>query len=315
MAHVHGGSATGRYLGLSILLTTLFVIGEAGAGFWSNSLALMSDAGHNFADVLALILSWYGLRASRRPADARQTFGYHRVGVFAALANALSLVVVAGFIFWEAAQRLRSPEPVEANLMIGVAVAAIVLNGLISRWLYADAKNDLNVRSAYLHMLGDALSAVGVVVAGIIVMVTGSTLADPLVSLIIGALILWSSWGILKESVLVLMDAAPANLNMPELIESIRSAPGVLDVHDLHVWTPASSAVACSFHLLVAEQSARDGQRIQQAVAEMLSRRFQITHSTIQIEVESCGVNGLHCEIRSAHAAPADGHAGCGHQH
>jgi cobalt-zinc-cadmium efflux system protein len=315
MAHVHGGSRMSKYIGLSILLTTLFVVGEAAAGFWSNSLALLSDAGHNFADALALIFSWYGVRAGMRPADAKRTFGYHRVGILAALVNAVSLVVVALFIFWEATQRLLSPEPVAGNLMIGVALAAVLLNSLISVWLHADAKNDLNVRSAYLHMLGDALSAVGVVIAGIVVATTGSTVADPLISLIIGALILWSSWGILTEAVSVLMDAAPKGLDMAQLVQSIRESPGVLDGHDLHVWTPASGVAACSLHVLVAEQSALEGQRIQQAVATMLKQNFKISHSTIQVEVENCGLKDMHCDIRAASSHQASDHSRCGQGH
>ncbi len=310
MAHVHGGGSS-KMMGLSALLTTVFVVGEATAGYFSNSLALLSDAGHNFADLLALLFSWYGIRASKWPADGRRTFGYHRVGILAALVNAVSLVLVTLFIFYEAITRLRSPEPVAGGLMIGVALAAIALNGLISFWLHADAKNDLNVRSAYLHMLGDAVSAAGVVIAGIIVATTGAMVADPIVSLLIGALILWSSWGILVESVNVLMEAVPKGLDLGQVATAIRGCPGVLGLHDLHVWTPASGMAACCLHVLVAEQSALEGQRIQQAVAELLKKDFKIGHSTIQVEVETCGVDGLHCELR-----PGEGdHAGCGHSH
>src|SRR5262249_41272957 len=159
----------------------------------------LSDAGHNFADALALALTWYAARAARRPADARRTFGSHRVGILAALANAVSLVVLALVIFWEAAQRLRAPEPVRSGPMIGVALAGVVLNGVISLWLRHEARHDLNVRSAYLHMLGDAASALGVVAAGVVVAWTGADVADPLVSFLIGGLILWSSWGVLAE--------------------------------------------------------------------------------------------------------------------
>lgn len=299
MAHAHGGAVTGRYLGVSIVLTFLFVAGEALAGYWSNSLALLSDAGHNLADALALILSWYAVRAGRRPADARRTFGYHRVGILAALVNAVSLVLIALFIFWEAVLRLLSPQPVQGGLMIGVALAAVLLNGLISLWLHAEAKHDLNVRSAYLHMLGDALSAVGVVIAGIIVAITGQNIADPLVSLLIGALILWSSWGILTEAVSVLMEAVPKGLDLSKVVQSIRQVPGVLDVHDLHVWTVTSNTAACCLHIRVGEQSALEGQRIQQAVAEMLEHDFRIAHSTIQVEVECCGVSSLHCDMQT----------------
>jgi cobalt-zinc-cadmium efflux system protein len=244
MIHQHGGSVTSRFIGVSIVLTVLFVLAEAMAGYWSNSLALLSDAGHNFADALALVFSWYAVQVGIRPADARRTFGYHRAGILAALVNAGSLVVIALYIFWEAFQRLRSPEPVHGGLMIGVALVAVLLNGLISVWLHAEAKHDLNVRSAYLHMLGDALSAVGVVLAGIIVAFTGQSIADPLVALLIGWLILWSSWGILAEAVAVLMEAVPQGLDLAKVVEAIQRVPGVLDVHDLHVWTVASGMAA-----------------------------------------------------------------------
>lgn len=298
--HVHG-PAMGRYLGISIVLTLAFVVGEGVAGYLSNSLALISDAGHNFADALALIFSWYAVRAGKRPADAQRTFGYHRVGILAALVNAVSLVVIALYIFWEAVHRLQSPPHVEGGLMIGVAAVAVLLNGLISVLLHAEAKHDLNVRSAYLHMLGDALASLGVVAAGVVVLATGYDIADPLVSLLIGVLILWSSWGILTEAVNVLMEAAPKGLDVAKLAQSIRRVPGVLDVHDLHVWTVGSEMAACCLHIRVAEQGVLEGQRIQQAVARMLEHEFRIVHSTIQVEVEACGVSDLHCTTEGAH--------------
>ncbi len=310
--HVHGGPATGRYLGISIALTIFFVVAEAVAGYWSNSLALLSDAGHNFADALALAFSWYALRAARRPPDASRTFGYHRAGILAALVNAISLVLIALFIFWEAGHRLLSPPPVESGLMIGVALVAAILNGVISVWLHAEAHHDLNVKSAYLHMLGDALSALGVVVAGVVVTFTGYDRADPLVSLLIGTMIVWSSWGILTESVNILMEAAPRGLDVAGMAEAIRQVPGVLDVHDLHVWTVGSGMPACCCHIRVAQQSALEGQRIQQTVAHKLKHDFRMAHSTIQVEVEGCGLNELHCTMK---AARHQDHADHGHQH
>jgi cobalt-zinc-cadmium efflux system protein len=296
-------------MALSVALTLAFVAGEAAAGYFAHSLALLSDAGHNLADALALVLSWYALRAARRPPDARRTFGQHRVGILAALINAVSLVVIALFIFWEAAQRLRSPQPVEGGPMIVVALVAIALNVVISLWLHRDAKNDLNVRSAYLHMLGDAVSAAGVVIAGVVVETTGASIADPIVSLLIGGLILWSSWGILTESVNVLMEHVPKGLDMTELEQSVKEVSGVINVHDLHVWTVASGIVACSCHILVDESSVRDGQRVLRSVAEILRQRFGIIHSTVQVEVEGCGPDELYCTLRPVH----DPHAG--HHH
>lgn len=309
MPHEHTHAGTGSRLLLSLVLTVGFVIAEAAAGWFANSLALLSDAAHNFADALALGLSWYALRAARRPADARRTFGSHRVGILAALANAASLVVMALFIFWEAAQRLRRPAPVEGGLMIAVASAAVLLNGAISLWLHGAAKHDLNVRSAYLHMLGDALSALGVVVAGVVVALTGRAVADPVVSLLIGALILWSSWGILRESINILLEAAPRAVDMAALERAVREAPGVLGVHDLHVWEVASGIVACSCHVVVAEQSVREGQQVLRSVADLLRGRFGVIHTTIQVEVEGCDPDEMYCTLRRADTP----HAGCDH--
>jgi len=292
---------TGRRLAYSVAFTAAFVLAELVAGLASRSLALISDAGHNFADALALILSWYALTVSRRPANASRTFGYHRVGILVALINAVTLVVIALLIFWEALQRLRDPQPVQSGLMIAVALAALLLNTGISLWLRGEAKHDLNVRSAYLHMVGDALSALGVAVAGVIVAATGNTLADPAVSLLIGGLILWSSGGILTEAVTVLLEAAPSSLDMPALEEAIRGVSGVMDVHDLHVWSVASGIVACSCHILVAEQSVRSGQQVLRAVAELLEHNYAITHTTVQVEVEGCEPNDMYCTMRAAH--------------
>jgi cobalt-zinc-cadmium efflux system protein len=297
MAETHSGDVT-RRMGLSVLLTLAFVVGEGVAGYLANSLALWSDAGHNLADALALLLSWYALRSARRPADARRTFGYHRVGILAALVNAVSLVAIALLIAWEAVDRLRHPEPVAGGAMIVVALVAVVLNVLISVWLHRDAKRDLNVRSAYLHMLGDAVSALGVVAAGLVVTLTRSPLADPVVSLLIGAFILWSSWGVLREAVEVLLESAPRGLDTAAVEQAIRAVHGVLGVHDLHVWSIASGVAACSCHIVVAEQSVRTGQQVLRAVAERLEHDFAVGHTTIQVEVEGCDPNDLYCTIR-----------------
>jgi cobalt-zinc-cadmium efflux system protein len=299
----------GRRLGLSILLTALFVVGEAVAGLYAHSLALLSDAGHNLSDVLALVFTWYAARIAHRPADAKRTYGYHRVGILVALVNAVTLVVIALVILWEAVQRLRAPVPVEGGPMIVVALVAIVLNGIISYWLHAGAKHDLNIRSAYLHMLGDAVSALGVVSAGIVVALTGASVADPLVSLLIGVLILWSSWGILVESVNVLMEGVPAGLDMARLERAVLATPGVLGIHDVHVWTVTSGLVACSCHIVVTEQSVRSGQQVLREVADRLRHDFGIHHTTVQIEVEGCEPDEMYCSMRPAN----DVHAG--HQH
>ena len=314
MAHSHSHApaasvSSGKMAG-AVVLTLAFVIGEAVAGYFAHSLALLSDAGHNFADAAALGLSWYALWIARKPAHQGMTYGYHRVGILAALVNAVSLVVIALSIFWEAADRLRHPEPVHGGLMIVVASIAIGVNLLIGFWLHAGSKDDLNVRSAYLHMIGDAVAAFGVVLAGIVVVLTGWHLADPVVSFLIAALILWSSWGILKESVNVLLEATPADTDMPAVERCIRDVPGVLGVHDLHVWTVGPGAVACSCHILVNEQSVREGQQILRAVVEELQHHHKINHATVQVEVEGHHSNEMYCCIEpSAEAAHV------GHQH
>lgn len=293
--HDHGPSMTGRRLLLSIFITLAFVLGEAITGYISHSLALMSDAGHNFADALALSFSWYGIWIARKPSTAQRTFGYHRVGILAALVNAVSLVVIALLIFWEVINRLRHPEPVKSTPMIAVALVAILMNTVISFWLRKAAKKDLNVRSAYTHMFGDAISATGVVLAGVVIALTGASIADPVVSVLIGILILWSSWAIVKECVNVLLEAIPEGMNMASVEQTIGGIHGVLAVHDLHVWTVGSGMVCCSCHIMVKEQSVRSGENVLRAVTEELENHFGITHSTIQVEVEGCDPNDMYC--------------------
>lgn len=297
-------------MGFAVGLTILFVVGEAVAGWLGHSLALVSDAGHNLADAMALLFSWYALRVSRRPSTAARTFGFHREGILAALVNAVSLVVIALFIAWEAVDRLRHPAHVHGGVVVGVAAAAVAINLIIALWLHHGAANDLNVRSAYLHMLGDAASGVAVIAAGVVITLTGSPLADPIVSFVIAALILFSSWGILKESLNVLLEASPPGMDMAAVQRAIKDVSGVLDVHDLHVWTVGPGVVACSCHIVVAEQSIREGQQVLRAVADELDHRFHINHTTVQVEVEGCDPCDMYCNIRrSAHA-----HAG-EHQH
>ena len=299
-AHGHGVGTTGRRLILSIAVTAAFVVGEAIAGYFAHSLALLSDAGHNFSDALALVFSWYGIWMAQKPSTAKRTFGHHRVGILAALVNSVSLVVIALLIFGEAVSRLRHPEPVRSTPMIVVALVAVLMNTLISLWLRRAARRDLNVRSAYLHMLGDAVSAAGVVAAGVVVAFTGATIADPLVSILIGLLILWSSWSVLKESVNVLLEAIPKGLNMDAVEQAISGVDGVEAVHDLHVWTVGSGIIACSCHITVEEQSVRSGQNVLRAVAEELEHDFGITHTTIQVEAEGCEENDMYCLLKIA---------------
>lgn len=275
--------------------TLAFVVAEAVAGWVGHSLALLSDAGHNLTDAAALGLTWYALVIARKPSHHGMTYGYHRVAVMAALLNALSLVGIALWIVWEAFERIRVPEPANGLLMIGVALPAIVINAVISLRLHEGAKHDINLRSAYLHMMGDAISTCGVVIAGVITAFGGSLLADPVVSLLIAGFILWSTYGVLRESATVLLEGTPPGTDMPSVIAVIKGVPGVLDVHDLHVWMVGPGVIACSCHVLVAEQSVREGQQVMRAVVHDLEHRFHITHTTIQVEVEGCEPNDMYC--------------------
>lgn len=287
--HTHSAGISSQKMWLATAITFIFCLGEALVGYQSNSLALMADAGHNFADALALALSAFALWIATKPADNKRTFGYHRVGILAALVNAVGLAIMAMVIFWEALQRLQTPEHVQSVPMIWVALLAIVLNSGIAWWLSSAAKDDLNIRSAYLHMLGDAIASLGVVIAGVIIAFTSWYTADPIVSIIFAMLVLWSSWSIFTESIQMLLEGIPVGLELAKVESEIRNVEGVLDMHDLHVWTISSGLIACSCHILVLEQNVSGGQKILEEVAHVLEHNFSISHTTIQIEVEDCG--------------------------
>lgn len=291
-SHAHGKGITSQKMWVATAITFTFCLFEALIGYQSNSLALMADAGHNFADALALALSAFALWMASKPADDKRTFGYHRVGILAALVNAVGLAIMSIVIFWEAVLRLQTPESVDSGPMIWVALVAIVLNSGIAWWLSAAAKDDLNIRSAYLHMVGDAAASLAVVIAGIIIAFTSWYVADPIVSIIFAFLVLWSSWSILTESIQMLLEGTPVGLDLANVKQKITEVQGVLNVlnvHDVHVWAVASGLTACNCHILIAEQNVSSGQKIQQNVTHMLEHDFNINHATIQIEVLDCG--------------------------
>lgn len=288
-SHAHGNGITSKKMWIATAITFTFCLFEALIGYKSNSLALMADAAHNFADAFALALSAFALWMATKQADDKRTFGYHRVGILAALVNAVGLAVMSIVIFWEAVQRLQSPEAVNSSSMIWVALLAIVINSGIAWWLSAAAKDDLNIRSAYLHMVGDAAASLAVVIAGIIIAFTSWYVADPIVSIIFAFLVLWSSWSILTESIQMLLEGTPVGMDLAKVKRKISEVEGVLSVHDLHVWAVSSGLIASDCHILIAEQNVSTGQKIQQNVTQMLTHDYNINHATIQIEVEDCG--------------------------
>src|SRR5919201_435069 len=276
--------ATGRVLLAALLLTSGILVFEAVAGAIAHSLALLADAGHMLTDVFALALAWFAVVQSRRPADSRRTYGYHRVGILAALVNATALVLIVLAIVYEAARRLVTPEPVQGAVVVAAALVAVAANALIGALLRGQRRN-LNVRAALLHVVGDLVASAGVVVAGAVILVTGWPYADPVISIAIAALIAWGALRIVLETVNVLMEGTPRGIDL-ELIRDEMVADGVVSVHDLHVWSVSPEHPALSAHVVVSERSLADAEHLVRALEQRLCDRFGIGHSTIQ--VESC---------------------------
>lgn len=313
--HTHGATS-GRLLWLSLGLTAAFVGVEAVFGLRAHSLALLSDAGHNASDALALGLAAYAVWLGKRPASRGKTFGYGRAAILTALANAAALVVIALVIFAEAWQAWRHPQPVQGGIMIGIALVAVVMNTLIASWLSPHSHSSLNARAAYIHMMGDALSSAGVVVAGLVVRFTHWTLADPLVSVLIGAFILYSSWGILGEATNVLLEGTPKGLDVDALVGRMRATPPVQAVHDLHVWTVGDGTHYLSCHVVLPDTTTMwEASGVVSALNQTLHDEFAIGHATIQIERENC--DGCRADQSAVLCGQLDSPAaiGCGHAH
>jgi cobalt-zinc-cadmium efflux system protein len=263
------------------------------AGVRAHSLALLSEAGHNLSDFLALLLSLVAVYLQARPASSTKTYGYHRAGVLAALVNAVSLLAVSLFIFYEAFRRLQHPQPVQATVMMWVAATGVVMNGAIALLLYRSgggSGGDVNIRSALLHEVGDTLSTAAVIAGGWAILVTGNYWIDPVLSFGIGVLILWSGFGFVRETLNILLEGTPRGVKL-ELVESaIRSIDGVNDVHDLHCWSIGSETRALSCHIAIADIPPSVSERILRDVKECLHHDFRIDHTTIQFEHAVCEV-------------------------
>jgi cobalt-zinc-cadmium efflux system protein len=306
-AHHHPGS-TGKVLRWSLLGTFLFVGVEVAAGLRSHSLALLSDAGHNITDALALLLAWIGFYLQSKPADEVKTFGYQRTGVLTAFLNAITLLLLSLWIFYESVERLRHPQPVEETLMIAVASLGLLLNAAIMLALRAASHNDLNVRSAFVHMLGDALGSIAIVAGAILIRYTGWQRIDPVLSIIIGALIVWTTWDIVRESLNILLEGLPRGLKLAAVDGAIRGVEGVLDVHDLHIWSLGSSAHALSCHVRIDDVPPSASDTILRRLNRMLLERFHIAHTTVQFEYLNCAVSENGCVIPVDVAEPHHHH-------
>jgi cobalt-zinc-cadmium efflux system protein len=286
----HGDSEkTSRVLRVSLAVTAAYIVLLVVAGIRAHSLALLSEAGHNLSDFFALLLSLTAVYLQSRAPSSTKTYGYHRAGVLAALVNAVSLVAVSCFIFYEAFRRLQNPQHVHAGVMIGVAAAGVVMNGVIALLLYR-AGRDVNIRSALLHEIGDTLSTGAVIAGGWAIMATGRYWIDPVLSVAIGVLILWSGWGIVRETLNILLEGTPRGIKLEQVEAAMRQIDGVNDVHDLHVWNIGSETRALSCHISIADIPPSVSERILRDVKECLRHEFHISHTTIQFENVDCEV-------------------------
>jgi len=313
MNHSHSHSAkeapkaTNR-LALALVLTLAFVGVEALAGVYANSLALLTDAVHNLTDGIALALSWYAMRLTARPAHAGKTFGYHRSGILVALVNSTTLALISLWIFYEAYQRLLAPPRVDENILIAVAAVAFFINAGTAWMVHRGSEKDLNLRSSFIHLAGDALSTLGAVLAGLVIKFTGWQILDPIVSLLIGILILGNAWGIMRETVEILLESTPRDLDMNLLVRDLLSVEGVRDVHDLHVWSITQSTRALSAHVLTDDLPMNQCGKIQREITGVLLRKYAIAHATLQLECEKCEGALLYCDLNAenTHEPKAD---------
>ena len=288
---VHGAHTP---MAVAVALNLIFVAIEGGFGFFSNSVALIADAGHNLSDVLGLMCAWAAVYMGRRPPGARFTYGLGRSSVLAALANAVLLLLACGAIAWEAVGRLGSPPAVAGATVMGVAASGIVINGLSAWLLHAGSHGDLNRRSAFIHMLGDAAVSAGVLLCGAIIWSTGWSRLDPIVSLLIVGAILMSTWSLLRDSLHLSLDGVPASVNSSAVMSYLADQRGVTDVHDLHIWALSTTSVALTAHLVVPDRSAEDA--LLHFLTPDLKKRFHIHHATLQIERDRCA-HGCESEV------------------
>ncbi len=300
----HHHAATGKVLRWSLAATCLFVAVEVVAGIQAHSLALLSDAGHNFTDALALFLSWFGFYLQSKPADEIKTYGYHRGGVLAAFVNALTLVALSGWILVEGIARLQHPEPVREGVMLGVAALGLLLNGGIMLSLRTASRNDINVRSAFVHMLGDAVGSIAIMGGAVAIRYTGWQRVDPILSILIAVMIVWTAWDIIRESLNILLEGLPRGIHLGNVSASMKSLDGVLDVHDLHIWSLGSSTHALSCHVLIEDVPPSASDCILQRLNGMLAEQYRIFHTTVQFEHVGCAISASGCAI----PVPAEEH-------
>jgi len=282
--HAHNPQAHNRRrLAAVMALTVAYMVAEAVGGFLTNSLALLSDAGHMLADVASLGLAWLALWFAARPITPKKTYGYYRIEILAALANGVALIVISLLIAYEAVHRLRQPEAVAGFEMLVIAAGGLLVNAFSAWLLHGASAENLNMRGAFLHITGDALGSVGAIIAGVLIWRGGWTVADPIISFVVCALIVFSSWHLIHESVNILLEGTPPHINVRSVVEEMHAVKGVADVHELHIWTISSGKEALSAHVTLDPGAAH--RATLDALQEALRAQFNITHVTIQIEL------------------------------
>ncbi|MBI4186720.1 MAG: cation transporter [Chloroflexi bacterium] len=295
----HQAPSGDRQIKIALAIVVMIMVAEVIGGILSNSLALLSDAGHMLVDALALGLALFAIIMARRPATETRTYGYHRVEIMAALANGVTLTLLAIYIAYEAYQRFAAPPEVQASLMLLIASIGLVANVAAMLVLRRAGSSSLNIRAALWHVIGDTVSSVGVIAAAGIMAVTGWYVADPIIAVLIAVLILLGSIGLVKKSVDILLETVPGHVEMDKVVKTIKNVPGVKHVHDVHIWTITSNLHALSAHLIIEDQRVSTSGEIVDMVNRELSRHFNITHTTLQLECGNCETcpSGLICDI------------------
>jgi len=282
--HDHAREGNKKGLTIALIITTGIMFLEFFGGLFTNSLALLSDSGHMLSDASSLGLSLFAIWFAARPPSPNKTYGFYRFEILAALFNGVTLFIIAGFIMWEAYGRFFQPPSVASGSMMAIASVGLLAN-MLSAWALlrkGDVKGNVNMRSAYLHVIGDALGSVGAIVAGLVMYVFGWYIADPIISVLVALLILRGAWGVIQHTVHILMEGTPITIDQEEVMEALQNIDGVLDVHDLHIWTITSGLDSLSCHLLIEDD--RDSQDILQQAIHRIEEKFKITHTTIQVE-------------------------------
>lgn len=292
----HLTSTYTRLLKIALVIVLIVMVAEVIGGIVSGSLALLGDAGHMLVDALALGLALFAITIARRPATPTKTYGYYRVEILAALANGTALVIVSIYIFYEAYQRFLNPPLVQTPLMLLVATIGLVANLIGVLLLRRASQRNLNIKAAFWHIAGDTISSVGVIIGGVIITAAGWYIVDPIIAVFIGGIILWGGVRIVRESADILLEAVPRHIHVDEVIETIRNIPGMEDVHDIHIWTITSGMHALSAHLVIDDQTVSRSAEIVKAVNEDLGRYFNVRHTTLQLECETCST-GFICDI------------------